>query len=233
MRAGSLPLAGWAKSSFIDYPGTIATVLFFAGCNLRCPYCHNPSIVLDTATGRIAIDEVLAYLKERRNLIQGAVLSGGEPTLHAAIGELLPALREIGCRIKLDTNGLLPEMIQAWSPDYLALDFKTAPDLYPALLKAPYDDIPARLTRSLEIVRTMRNCAEVRITAAPGIVTPETITAIAPLLQGVYRVILQPLQTRTPLLDPSFAPAPYSAEVMEEMRQRIAGFAEKCVVRGG
>jgi pyruvate formate lyase activating enzyme len=233
VRAPLTGLAGWTKNSFIDYPATVATVLFFGGCNLRCPYCHNPAIV-DAETG-IAdqSEEIWQFLEERKALIQGVVFSGGEPTIHAGIAERADEMRHRGYRIKLDTNGLLPEAIQRIAPDYLAVDLKTDPEKYATLLRAPYRDVKQRLSDSLDSVRRMGDAAEVRITVAPGIIDSQDIDALLPLLKGVAKVFLQQPNPRAKMLDPTFKiDAPPSRADLEAMRTRIAAVVGGCVVRG-
>ncbi len=201
-------LGGWIKNSFIDFPGTVSTVLFFSGCNLRCPYCHNPNL----AEGRENIadrsDEVWSFLEKRRGLIEGVVLSGGEPTIHSEILELIPEIRQLGYRIKLDTNGLRPEVIESAASDYLALDLKTLPKYYGEYLDCSRSDISDSLERSIELVRRAGENGEIRITVAPEIVNHERIREMAKLVSGVNVVYLQPLNQQVPLLDPSYNTAP-------------------------
>lgn len=205
-------LGGWLKNSFIDFPGTVSTVLFFSGCNLRCPYCHNPNL----AEGRESIedrsDEVWSFLEKRRGLIEGVVLSGGEPTIHSEILELIPRIRQLGYRIKLDTNGLRPEVIESAAPDYLALDLKTLPKYYGEYLDCSRNDVSDSLERSIEQVRRAGENGEIRITVAPEIVDRERIGKMARLVSGVNIVYLQPLNQRVPLLDPSYNTAPDTSE---------------------
>ena len=132
MRACITGVAGWHKNSFIDFPGTVAAVLFFSGCNLACPYCHNPDIVKAGTSSLVRPDDIADFLEKRKGLIDGVVLSGGEPTLHACLAEAASFIRSLGYRVKLDTNGLLPDAVAAVKPDYLALDVKTAPRSLPA-----------------------------------------------------------------------------------------------------
>ncbi|MBN1128471.1 MAG: anaerobic ribonucleoside-triphosphate reductase activating protein, partial [Chitinispirillaceae bacterium] len=202
-------VGGWIKNSFIDFPGTVATVLFFSGCNLACPWCHNPGIVRGSH-GPVDCAEIATYLERRRGIIEGVVLSGGEPTIHPGLPDLARELRGRGLKVKLDTNGLLPAAIEQCAPDYLALDVKTLPQHY-GRLGCRYADVAERLSRSIAIVKSMGERAEVRVTVAPGFVDEESIAGIAPLLSGVARVFLQPLKTDVELLDPAFAQKPVMA----------------------
>ena len=130
------------KTSLIDYPGLVSAVFFFPGCNLRCPWCHNRELVLgnDTNADYISLEEALAHIKKRRNVLGGVVLSGGEPTLYNSLGSLISQIKSLGLKVKLDTNGLLPDALKLLlakedsKPDYIAMDLKTSPERYSELL---------------------------------------------------------------------------------------------------
>ncbi len=226
-------VAGWQKNSFIDFPGTVSAVLFFSGCNLACPYCHNPEIVKAGTSSLVRPDDIADFLEKRKGLIDGIVLSGGEPTLHACLTEAADYIRSLGYRVKLDTNGLLPDAAAAARPDYLALDVKTTPRLYAELLGSPYEDTEQRLARSVDMARSMGEQAEVRITIAPGIVDREIIREIGEFVNGVQKAFLQPMQSRGKLLDPSIAErAPVGEEEIAAFRDILAEYVEKCSIRG-
>lgn len=233
MRGDFAGIIGRLKPSFVDFPGTVSAVLFYTGCNLRCPYCHNPSLVDGPFAPALSSDDIRAYLETRYGYVEGVVLSGGEPTLHPSVVGASRRCRELGYRLKLDTNGLRPAVIEAVSPDYLALDIKTLPADYCRLLGAGYSDVPRRLARSIEIVRSKRERAEVRITVAPGLVDSTVVRKLGPLLQGVHRVFLQPMQQGTELLNPSYREiAPLPAEEIESFRGILLDYVETCDVRG-
>ena len=132
------------KTSLIDYPGLISAVLFFSGCNLRCPWCHNRELVLgnNLNDNYISLELALAHIEKRRNVLGGVVLSGGEPTLFPDLGFLITHIKSFGLKVKLDTNGLLPGVLESLicseetRPDYIAMDLKTSPDRYSELLPA-------------------------------------------------------------------------------------------------
>ena len=228
-----MQFAGWIKYSYIDYPGKIATTLFCSGCNLRCPYCHNPDLVDGSAEPRFSCDEINAFIDKRHHFIEGVVISGGEPTLQPGLAPFVRAIRtEKRLPVKLDTNGLLPDMITRIAPDYLALDLKTLPSLYGPLLRSPYDDSAARLAKSIDTARTMGEQAEVRITVAPELIDKRIITELSRLVMGVKRVFLQPMQHDAPLLDPAWgnkAPAPI--EKIREYRDILAKSVGRCEIR--
>jgi pyruvate formate lyase activating enzyme len=132
-------IGGVQKFSLSDYPGKPAAVLFVRGCNFRCPWCHNPGLVDPVGyTPAIAWEEILDFLKKRRDFLQGVVISGGEPTLHQDLGALIKIIKELGYSIKLDSNGSNPEIIEKllnnnWI-DCLAIDYKVRPQQYLSLL---------------------------------------------------------------------------------------------------
>ena len=233
MRSILAGVAGWQKNSFIDFPGTVSTVLFFSGCNLKCPYCHNPHIVKAGPDGGISSDDIWDLLEKRKKIIEGVVLSGGEPTLHACLAYAVPDIKQLGFRVKLDTNGMLPEKITSLLPDYLALDVKTAPRLYRKLLFSPYADAEQRIARSVGIARDMGDKAEIRITVAPGIVGRSIIREIGELINGVKKVFLQPMQKKRELLDPEIMKEEMiPAKEISLYRDILSEFVGECVVRG-
>jgi pyruvate formate lyase activating enzyme len=230
MSGTGLIIAGWNKPSFIDFPGKIAVVLFFAGCNLRCNYCHNPGIVRNEFSP-VDISIVKDYLKKRRDEIEGVVLSGGEPTIHAGLPGLVHELRALHRGIKLDTNGLLPDMVSACAPDYLALDIKTIPSRY-GELGFTGGDADAKLRRSIETVREMGTKAEIRITVVPKFIDGTVIAHLKNMVDGVAKVFLQHFKNDAPLLDPAFAAIePYEMEKMQEFRKMLEPVVGECVIR--
>ena len=153
--------------------------------------------------------------------------------MHESLVEDVACVRSLGYKVKLDTNGLLPGMIQRISPDYLAVDLKTLPSLYPVLLGSPYGDVERRLQDTLRIVKHMEDAAEVRMTIAPGIVDQTIILQLGELLQGVKKLFLQPMQQRIPLFDPVFnSLVPISLDEIRNYRDCLSEFVETCVVRG-
>ena len=234
MRSDASGIAGWVKNSFIDFPGTVSTVLFFSGCNLRCPYCHNPRLI-DAGSAEsesIPLTTILDFLEKRRKFIQGVVLSGGEPTLNQSVPGIGSAIRAAGFRVKLDTNGLLPEKISEIKPDYLALDIKTTSPNYVRLLKAPYEDTAQRLENSIRIAKSMDENAEIRITIAPEIITMRIIEEIGSMLRGIAKVYLQPMRCRNEVLDPTIQDKKMpTTEELEAYKKTLLRFVDFCEIR--
>ena len=231
-----LARVGLRKTSLVDFPGRVAAVLFTPGCNFRCPYCHNASLVGggDGAApddGLLDLEEAIATIEGRAGRISGVVLSGGEPLLHPELPQLAARLRRKGLAVKLDTNGSFPDRITSICADYVALDLKTAPELYPRL--APGLGDPGRsVLESLEVLRKSGADFEIRITCAPGFAGPEETDRIARLLEPGDRVLLQSFRPGG-CLDPAWdAMDAWPGSVMEAMLETIRRRAPLARIRG-
>ncbi|MDR1444351.1 MAG: anaerobic ribonucleoside-triphosphate reductase activating protein [Treponema sp.] len=189
------------KTSLVDYPGGIASVLFLPGCNLRCPWCQNRELVLQSVPEAfIPLEEALALIRKRRNLLDGVVVSGGEPSIYPALGDLIAELHGTGLPVKLDTNGMNPRVLKKICgeknsrPDYIALDLKLAPGRYRELLPSagPEEktgpasfDPAAALTESAALVRASGIPHEYRSLALPGgYFGAGDVEALSPLADG-------------------------------------------------
>jgi pyruvate formate lyase activating enzyme len=188
-------IKGFLGTSLIDYPGKVAAVVFLSGCNLRCGYCHNSILVSEGEhLEAVNIQELIDGLKRRRKLLEGVVVTGGEPTLHPQLPRLLSELKATGLEVKLDTNGMKPDvldaLIRARAVDYVAVDMKLAPARYPEVLAAPVD-AAARLAATVDLLRASRVQFEYRTTCVPGLVSDTDIEIIARLIQGAPAYYLQ------------------------------------------
>jgi pyruvate formate lyase activating enzyme len=235
----------YIKTSLIDFPGRLASVLFLPGCNFRCPYCHNPALVDQrpalAGNGRaeaeslVEMGEFLEFLDKRKSLLGGVVISGGEPLLHEEAPRLARAIRDRGLAVKLDTNGSFPSRIAAIEADYVALDFKTSSSAYarvaPASAPAP-SDAGERVLESLDLLRSSGAHFELRITCAPGIVGPVELEDMALALEAGDSVFLQRFRPGG-CLDPAWDRAlPYSSEEMEGFLAIVRRRAPKARIRG-
>lgn len=121
-------IRGYLKSSYIDFPGNIASVIFYGGCNFRCPFCHNKDIVNRDLDEKYKIEDIIRDLESRKSFIDGVVITGGEPCICNVISEHIKKISDLGFQIKLDTNGSKPkvlnEIISKGNLDYIAMDIK-------------------------------------------------------------------------------------------------------------
>ena len=206
-------LAGFQATTLIDFPGRVAATLFAAGCNFRCPFCHNAELVIPERVRELSpvdSERVLEELERRRGFLDGVVLTGGEPTLQEDLGDFIARLRGLGFLVKLDTNGSRPEVVRSLVDDelvdYVAVDVKAPPNRYAefAGVEVPADAIE----RTVTILRESRVEYEFRTTVAPGL-AEDDLEAIAAWLRPARRYVLQafrvPGEPGKALLDPSWA----------------------------
>jgi len=149
-----MDIRGIQKFTLVDYPGKLAAVFFCGGCNFRCPYCHNPCLVLDpTSQPPIPLPEIEGFLSRRHGKLDGVVFSGGEPTLQRDLPEVAKRVRALGFSVKIDTNGSHPDMIEelweAGAVDALGVDFKAPTVRYDELSGCDADDLTDRVLRTL------------------------------------------------------------------------------------
>lgn len=189
-----MTIGGFVKQSFIDWGGKTTAVVFTKGCNFRCGYCHNPSLVLPqliNKTPDIAVDNVFDYLKTRKNWIDGVVVTGGEPTIHSDLPDFLQKTKELGYLVKLDTNGTNPTMLerllQSKLIDYVAMDIKTVPvaKLYSEIIGIKnIQPIMENILKSVRILKESKIDVEFRTTKIPGIHSDEIIAGIKNFLEN-------------------------------------------------
>jgi pyruvate formate lyase activating enzyme len=226
-------IIGWQKTSFIDFPRTVSTVLFFSGCNLRCPYCHNKDIVYNKLP-QINATEVNSYLIKRKKLIDGIVITGGEPTLHNNLRPLILHLKDMGYQIKVDTNGLQPNVISSILNDinYLAIDVKTSPSSYKNKLKSKYDDCFERLQKTIKLIDASDIDFEIRITIAQSIISLDDIVTIGELIKNIRgKVYLQELNKHSETLKSNFPKEPFSKEEIDIYIDTLLHYVKFCKLR--
>lgn len=228
-------IKGFQGTSLLDFPGRIASLIFTGGCNLTCPFCHNPSLVLtpqDHPDYPPAV--LLRELEERRNFIDGVVMSGGEPTLDAELPAFLREVKALGLLVKLDTNGLAPEVLSRLLDegllDYVALDVKTAPHRYGELHRAPVDlDL---LPRSVALLKAAAVDHEFRTTCVPGYVEESDIRALGELLHGARRWVLQQFVPEHSLDLSLRTTAPHPTGLLEKFADLARACVEEVRLRG-
>ena len=230
-----MAIKGFQGTSLLDFPGRIASLVFFGGCNLTCPFCHNPALVLDPdQLPDYPLDAVLEDLAARRSFIDGVVLSGGEPTLAPELPELLAGARALGLQVKLDTNGLAPlvldRLLAAGLVDYVALDLKTAPERYGELHREPVAS--DKLLHSIRLLLEDRVDYELRTTCVPGMVEAADLHALGCRVRGARRWLLQQFVPQHALSADLQARAPYSAETLRAFAMLAGEYAAEVGIRG-
>ncbi len=185
-----IDIKGFLESSFLDWPGQISAVIFLAGCNFRCPFCHNHGLVLrphDYQT--IDWNSIKARLSKFRGWIDGVVISGGEPTLSPDLPELIKEIRMAGFKVKLDTNGsrpnLLSRLIDQGMLDHVAMDVKSALYEIPYARAAGKPGFLEKVKQSLALLRNSGVEYTLRTTVVPDLHTEKDIMELAGQLRGV------------------------------------------------
>ncbi len=222
---------GLQKTSVIDFPGKVACVLFTGGCNFRCPFCHNASLVNRTAP-ELSWDGVWNFLRRRKNVLQGVVISGGEPTLVPFLTEFLAKVKEMGLATKLDTNGYAPgvleELLAENLLDFVAMDIKNSPSRYGESCGMDLVDLNS-ISRSVELLKTSGVDYELRTTVSAELHTLKDIREMAEFLQGGKRYALQPLNPGATLSGRSFTPP--DEELLKQMAEVLEESFEQVLVR--
>jgi len=230
-------LGGLQKSSLIDYPGKLSSVIFFAGCSFDCPYCHNPELAKGCAAcpADLTAAHICDFLKKRQGFLDGVVVSGGEPTLQPDLPDLCKKIKGFGYPVKLDTNGsrpkVLEQLIDARLVDYIAMDLKTDPELYSSYIKA--DCNPDPLLASIRILMESGIDYEFRTTCVKPIVTLETIENISQLIQGARRYALHRFRNNA-VLHPEFFEGvenEYSEKELTELKAAAESWVNECILR--
>lgn len=228
-------IGGLQKTSLIDFTGKVSCVCFVSGCNFRCPYCHNPDLVLHPGNAFMDEGSFLTFIKERQGFIDGVVISGGEPTLQNDLPAFLSRIKREGYAVKLDTNGSHPRMIQELMEkrlvDYVAMDIKTDPSRYPQFIKREFD--PDCIRSSVRLIMASGIAYEFRTTCVRPFVDAETVERIGRLIRGCSLFVLQ-LFRQMRVLEPGFfenRKAGYDQEEMMQLKAVAEPWVGKCIVR--
>lgn len=228
-----MQFGGIQKNSFIDFPDRISCVLFVSGCNFTCPYCHNPALARGEQPAPIAEEHAYGFLRDRKHLLEGVVISGGEPTLSKEIFQVCRRIKAMGYPIKLDTNGSRPEilgrLLSEGLIDYVAMDVKTDPDDYGPPL-APIgsgDDVIA----SIELLMAGPVPYEFRTTCVAPFISPSIMARIGYWLKGARNYFLQPFRPETVLIPGFFKDVASPISDLEALRAAIAARVPACRIR--
>ena len=231
-----MKIKGLIKTSIVDFPGKVATVVFTGGCNFRCPYCHNVDLVLrPESLPDIAVGEVFRLLAERQGFVDGVVITGGEPTLQSDLADFVRELKGLGLAVKLDTNGYRPRPIQLLLQegllDYVAMDVKGSPEKYPLVTGSRIEI--RRIEDSIQLILASEIEYEFRTTAVPEMVTVQDVETIARSIAGARRYVIQQFRSSSSTLAPQTAKMnPYPVTVLKEMADAAQRWVPDVSIRG-
>ena len=188
-------LGGLQKLTLLDYPGLVACTVFTVGCNMRCPFCQNASLVNRIEEENlISEEEFFSFLKKRQGILDGVCITGGEPTLQPDLKEFIAKIKSMGYKVKLDTNGSFPdkvkEILDSGNVDFVAMDLKNTLDRYAETVGVPGFDT-SKIVESIRIIKESGVEYEFRTTVVSPLHRPEDFGKLAKLVEGSPRYFLQ------------------------------------------
>ncbi len=227
-------IRGLQKLTLLDYPGKMACVIFTAGCNMRCPFCHNSRLVINPEKeNELSVEEVLSFLKKRQGILDGVVITGGEPLLQNDIKDLIIRIRELGYPVKIDTNGTFPERLKELVDDreggYVGIDIKKTPVLYGETVGISGYDI-SKIKESIEFLLQGKVDYEFRTTVVREFHSVFGMENLGKLIKGAKRHYLQAFVDSGEII--AFGLSGVPKEEMESMRNIMLRYVDSCELRG-
>ena len=231
-------IAGLQKTTLIDYPGKVACTVFLAGCNFRCPWCYSSELVLSEKIKKqpkITEKDFFAFLKDKRGLLDGIVLCGGEPSLNKDLAIFIKKIKKMGFLIKLDTNGSNPDMVKKLIDEklvnYIAMDIKAPLEVKSYNRATGVKTDIKKIKKSIKIIKNSGIDYEFRTTVVPGIHTKEDILEIAEEIGPARAYFLQSFRPEK-TLDPKFVKVrPYPKDFFLAVKKEIERLFEVCGIR--
>ncbi|HHV09310.1 MAG TPA: anaerobic ribonucleoside-triphosphate reductase activating protein [Clostridiales bacterium] len=229
-----MKIHGFNKLTLLDYPGHMAATVFLGGCNMRCPFCHNASLVTRAASQpTLPAEEVLNTLFRRRHLLEGICITGGEPTLNPGLTDFIRQLKSYDFKVKLDTNGtnpaLLKVLVQDGLIDYIAMDIKNSKAKY-----APTSGIAGleldKIEESVDFLLSGLLDYELRTTIVKELHTREDMRSIGEWIAGAKAYYLQSYQASGDIIEPGFNP--YPKEELEAFTAILKPYVNRISLRG-
>ncbi len=231
-----MKIGGYQKFSLIDYPGKLSAVIFTQGCNMLCPYCHNPELVEPHLfIEPIAVDQIISFLKSRLDHLNGVVVTGGEPTIQPDLTGFLAEINQMGYQIKLDTNGSRPDVLRSLIDqkmvNFLAMDIKAPWKRYQEITGSNID--PDTVKKSVELIKSSQVDYEFRTTIVAEQLSREDIFSMADSIRGARKYVLQQFKPSNKLLGRRFNRCgTYPKSELESWAKELTGRdVDKCLVR--
>ncbi len=232
-------IGGFQKNSLIDFPETIACILYTQGCNLICPYCHNPDLIASPqkeAGNLYNVSDIFKFLEKRKGLIEGVVISGGEPTLQKDLLLYCQRIKQMGYKLKLDSNGTRPQvladLIKNKLVDFISMDIKTSIENYHLVLPQKFDR--KKIVESTQILMHSAPAYEFRTTCSRPFVSKKIMDDIGKMIKGASTYILQKCSRNVTVLEPGFLTKDknfLSDQEIRELQKTIDKYVTTSVVR--
>jgi pyruvate formate lyase activating enzyme len=216
-------IGGFQRSTLIDYPSKVACSVFFNGCNFKCGFCHNPFLIFNSSE-LISKEDVLSFLDKRVGLLDGVVLSGGEPCMFSEVVDFARKVKEKGFLVKLDTNGAFPDVLERMLPylDYIAMDIKSSLESYSKVCRVGVN--LENVKKSVKLIQESGVAYEFRTTVVPGLFDVCEMKKICEWL-GKGKYVIQGFVSKGEHVDPSFNE---KRGFMDEEIKEFVKIAEKC-----
>jgi len=232
-------IGGFQKNSLIDFPENIACIIFTQGCNLICPYCHNPDLVVSPqkrAGDLYDENKIFEFLKKRKGFIEGVVITGGEPTLQNDLLFFCQKIKDMGYKLKLDTNGTRPgvlsKLFKEKLVDFISMDIKTSLENYHLVLPGKFDT--AKILKSIRLLMDKAPAYEFRTTCSRPFINQEIMGDIGKMIKGASKYILQKCSRNVIVLEPDFLTQDknfFSDKEMLELQKIIDKYVVTSIVR--
>lgn len=223
-------IGGFQKFSAIDFPGKFAAIVFTQGCNFRCPFCHNPELVLPKKFGPLIPErEVLKFLETRKGKLEGVEITGGEPTLQPDLKDFIKKIN-IGFLVKLDSNGSNPEVLEEVLPlvDYVAMDIKAPLEKYSQLAGVKVDT--GKIMKSIDVIKNSGIEYEFRNTFVRPLLEVDDFKKIGELVQGAKKFVIQKFVHSKHVSEKANFQFP-SDEEMESAKKIVSNYIEEVIIR--
>ena len=226
-------IKGLQKTTLLDFPSKVACTVFTAGCNFRCPFCHNASLVENPKeTQTISEEEFFSYISRRKGILDGVCITGGEPLLSHGIEDFIRKIKSIGMLVKLDTNGSFPEKLESLLDekliDYIAMDIKNCKEKY--AMTAGTKEYPQNIEKSISIIMNKAPDYEFRTTVVRELHTPKDIEKIAQWIVGTKHYYIQTYVDSGDILCSGFSA--YSESEMAQILENTRKILPCTVLRG-
>lgn len=233
-----MEIGGFSKNSLIDFPETIACIIFTQGCNFFCPYCHNPDLVAGPSEAGDLFDEsgILDFLSKRKGLLEGVVITGGEPTLQKDLVSFCRTVKNMGYKIKLDSNGSRSEVIQSLIKqgllDFISMDIKTSLDNYDRVVSKQFNT--NKIKKSIDLLMSQAPAYEFRTTCSQPFISEEILEKIGKMVSGAQQYILAKCSRNVKVLDSNFVKSDnhfFSDKEMKGLKSIIEPYVKKVIIR--
>ncbi len=230
-----MKLIGLQKLTVLDFPGRVACIVFTFGCNFRCPFCHNASLVLGEGQSDITEEEFFAFLEKRQGLIDGVSITGGEPLLQNGIEEFIEKIKTMGYQVKVDTNGMYPDVlkriVKAGLVDYVAMDIKNSPENYPVTVGKDEVDLN-KIKESIDFIINEAGIEyEFRTTVIAEYHIESVFDEIGKMIDGAQNYYLQVFKDSGDLIGQNQM-TPLPKATMLKFAERVKPYVKNVEIRG-